>query len=780
MSKPLVIVESPTKEKTLKKYLGSRYKVASTVGHIKDLPKKEFGIDVENRFSPKYVTVPGKEKVIKALRSAAGDVDEVYLAPDPDREGEAIAWHTAGVLDRKQDLRFYRVLFHELTKKGVEEALANPQSLDENKYKAQQTRRILDRLVGYEVSPILWKKVKYGLSAGRVQSVAVRMICEREREIYAFEPEEYWTITAHLEGDSPPPFAAKLSRKNGKKISIKSGEEAGRIVEEAGSEDFIVDKITKKTVKRNPYPPFITSKLQQDAIRRLRFSAKKTMTVAQQLYEGVDLGRGEYVGLITYMRTDSTRISAEAANEALDLIRQTFGSDYALDKPRFFRNKNRAQDAHEAIRPTSVYNTPEKVADHLSRDQYALYRLIWQRFVASQMAQALIDQQTISISAGDYLFTASGSKVRFPGFLALYQSAEDDQDSKGKGGEKEGLPELSEGMKLSLKQLEPCQHFTTPPPRYSEATLVKALEENGIGRPSTYAAILSNIQEKGYVALEKGYFRPSELGCIVSDLLVENFPDIFNVDFTAQMENDLDRVEAAETDALDVLARFHEMFESRVEKAAENMHSVKGVGVPTDLTCPSCGRRLNIKVGKNGPFLACEGYPECHYSRNYERDEKGRIQPVEPAFEAAEGEICEKCGRPMVVKQGKYGDFLACSGYPECRNTRSISGESKNAASTGVKCPKPDCGGELVERKSKRGKVFYGCSRFPDCRYALWDRPVPRPCPECGAPFMVEKHTKKEGTFLKCINQECGCRIYDAGDGAQEPGGKEHGKGESG
>jgi DNA topoisomerase-1 len=584
------------------------------------------------------------------------------------------------------------------------------------------------------------------------------MICEREREIQAFEPEEYWSITAHLEGENPPPFSARLARKKGKKISISSGQAAAAVLEEVRQADFVVHQIVKKTVKRNPYPPFITSKLQQDAIRRLRFTSKKTMTVAQQLYEGVDLGQGEYVGLITYMRTDSTRISADAANEALELIRATFGPDYALDKPRFFRNKNKAQDAHEAIRPTSVFYTPEKVAPYLSKDQLALYRLIWQRFVASQMAQALIDQQTINIAAGDYLFSASGSTVRFPGFLALYRSAEEEAGGRAKEGEKDELPELAEGMRLSVQQIEPRQHFTTPPPRYSEASLVKAMEENGIGRPSTYSAILSNIQEKGYVALEKGYFHPSELGCIVSDLLVANFPDIFNVDFTAQMENDLDRVEAAEADAEEVLNSFYQVFESRVAQAAQEMHSVKGVGVPTDLSCPACGRQLHIKVGKNGPFLACEGYPECTYSRNYSRDEKGRIHPIEPSHEAAEGQLCDKCGRQMIVRQGKYGDFLACSGYPECKNTRSINGSGKNAPSTGVRCPQAGCDGELVERKSKRGKTFYGCSRFPDCTYALWDKPLDRACPRCGAPFLVEKTTKKEGVVVKCINPDCGYR----------------------
>lgn len=752
MSKPLVIVESPTKVKTIKKYLGDQYNVASTVGHIKDLPAKELGIDVEQGFNPKYVTIPGKQKVIKALKTAAGDATDIYLAPDPDREGEAIAWHAAEVL-KKKGRQFHRVLFHELTQNAVKQALSRPEALNENRYKAQQTRRILDRLVGYQISPILWKKVKYGLSAGRVQSVAVRMICERERAIQAFEPEEYWSITARLKAGSPPEFEAKLAKHKGKKISIPDETTAMQIRDALADADFVVDKITKKTVRRRPYPPFTTSKLQQEAIRKLRFSAKKAMTVAQQLYEGVDLG-GETVGLITYMRTDSTRISAEAAGEARDLILQRHGKDYALSKPRFFANKNRTQDAHEAIRPTSVFNTPEKISKFLSKDQLSLYQLIWQRFVASQMAEALIDQKSIAIAAAGYQLTASGSTVKFPGFLALYQSADDTLAAES-NKEKGQLPEMTEKETLDLQKLEPKQHFTAPPPRFSEATLVKELEENGIGRPSTYAAILSTIREKGYVELLKGYFHPTELGFIITDLLVENFPDILNVDFTAKLENDLDKVESDEQEARELLRQFYELFEQRLLSAAENMLSVKGLGLPTGFKCPECGKEARIKVGKNGPFLACEGYPDCTWSRNYTRTEKGAIEPVEPAEIESDSEVCEKCSRPMVVKQGRYGEFLACSGYPECKHTRSLHSGGP-ATSTGVSCPEEGCTGEIMERKSRRGKIFYGCSRYPDCTFALWDKPVDRQCPECGAPYLVEKETKKEGLVIKCAQKGCG------------------------
>ncbi len=752
VSKPLVVVESPTKVKTLKKYLGGEYNVAATVGHIKDLPAKEMGIDIENGFKPKYRIIPGKQKVITALKKEAGDAEEIFLAPDPDREGEAIAWHTAEVL-KKKDRRFHRVLFHELTKHGIQEAMAAPEALNTHKYEAQQARRILDRLVGYQISPLLWRKVKNGLSAGRVQSVALRIICERERAIQIFDPEEYWTITALLHGEEPPPFDAKLAKKAGKKLTIPDEAASKKILDEVSDRQPVVDKVVKKTVRRNPQPPFTTSKLQQEAIRKLRFSAKKTMVVAQQLYEGVDLAEDEPTGLITYMRTDSTRIANEAAEEALKLVREQFGNDYALDKPRFFKNKKKVQDAHEAIRPTSVYHTPEKVAKYLSKDQLALYRLIWQRFVASQMAQALLNQQSITIKIGDYEFAASGSTIKFAGFMTLYLSEDDaDEDAKSKGST---LPPLTEGMVLKLEKFDPKQHFTQPPPRFSEASLVKELEENGIGRPSTYAAILSTIQDKGYVEKLKGYFRPSELGFIVNDLVVGNFPDVFDVDFTAKMEDSLDRVEAAEVEALNILEQFYNPFHLKLEAATEGMLSMKGVGFSTGMKCPKCGGDLHIKVGKNGPFLACSSYPDCDFSRDYTRDEKGKVQIIEPDLEAAEGEVCEKCDKPMVVKRGRYGTFLACSGYPDCKNTRSVA---SGGQSTGVSCPEEGCEGELVERKSKRGKVFYGCSKFPECKFATWDRPVEKPCPQCEAPFLVEKTTKKEGTFLSCLDKDCGYR----------------------
>jgi len=751
--KPLVVVESPTKVRTIKKYLGKNYNVAATVGHIKDLPAKEIGINIEEGFKPKYINIPGKQKVIRSLKQAAGDSKDIYLAPDPDREGEAIAWHTAEIL-KKKGRRFHRVLFHELTKNAIKNAITSPEDLNRNKYEAQQARRILDRLVGYQVSPLLWRKVKGGLSAGRVQSVAVRIICERERAIQAFESVEYWSITAHLENNAPPPFTAKLVKKNGKKIKIPDEKESNSILKDLAGEKFTVGKVQKKTTKKNPLPPFITSKLQQEAIRKLRFSAKKTMIIAQQLYEGIDLGPGEPEGLITYMRTDSTRIAKEAALEALKLIRERFGDKYAPEKPRFFKNRKKAQDAHEAIRPTSVFNTPEKVAPYLSKDQLALYRIIWQRFVASQMKQALINKVTVSVVAGSYLFTASGSSVKFPGFMALYMSVDEEIESKSQK-KKDDLPELDEGMVLKLNKLEPKQHFTMPPPRFSEASLVKELEENGIGRPSTYSNILSTIRGKGYVDLIKRYFRPSELGFIVNDLIVESFPDLFDVEFTARMEDDLDRVEASEVNSIEILSRFYDSFKKELETASKDMLSLKAVGMPTDLVCPKCNSKLTIRVGKNGHFLGCSRYPECTHTRNYTRDEKGVIHPVEPPSDETSDRVCEKCGKPMLIKQGKYGAFYACSGYPECKNTQSVV-SNNGGETTGVNCPEEGCGGTLVQRKSKRGKIFYGCSNFPNCNFAVWDKPVAKECPECGARFLLEKTTKKQGAFQACHTKGCG------------------------
>ena len=755
MSKSLVVVESPTKIRTMKKYLGPDFDVAATVGHIKDLPLREIGVSIEDGFRPQYTTVRGKEKVIRALKKAAGNLNDIYLAPDPDREGEAIAWHAAEVL-KKKGRRFHRVLFHELTQNAINSAMASPQKLDRHKFESQQARRILDRLVGYQISPILWQKVLRGLSAGRVQSVAVSMICERERKIHAFQSEEYWSITAQLEGEYPPPFLAKLIKKHNKKLHIPNEKASKAILKELAKACFRVEKVVYKSQKRNPFPPFTTSKLQQEAIRRLGFSVKKTMAVAQQLYEGLELGPGEPVGLITYMRTDSTRIAKEAIDEARQLIKEQFGQAYLPAKPHVFKNKKKVQDAHEAIRPTSVFRTPKDIAQYLSKEQLALYELIWQRFVACQMKSALFDRTSVTISAGPYILHASGSVMRFPGFMALYTSS---NGSQSQSNSKDALPSLTEGMVLKCHRLEPKQHFTQPPPRFSEASLVKELEENGIGRPSTYATILTTIREKGYVDLSKGFFRPSELGFIVNDLLIESFPDILNVDFTARMEDELDKIEEGEIDAVAVLEGFYDSFKKDLERAAKEMHTVKGNGLAVDLNCPVCGQPLRIKVGKNGPFLACSGYPNCNFTRNYTRNEKGQIEIEQPVAEQPTNEICEKCGNPMVQKQGRFGPFLACSGYPSCKNTRSLNAKATSKAEpTGVKCPEKGCDGELVARRSRRGKLFYGCTRYPSCTFAIWDKPVPQSCPECSAPFLVERTTKKDGLHLRCLDKNCAYR----------------------
>jgi len=751
LSKSLVVVESPTKIRTLKKYLGPDFDVAATVGHIKDLPVKKLGISIEDGFKPQYTTVQGKEKVVRTLKKAAGNLNDIYLAPDPDREGEAIAWHTAEIL-KKKGRRFHRVLFHELTQNAIKAAMASPQQLDRHKFESQQARRILDRLVGYLISPILWQKVQRGLSAGRVQSVAVRMICERERQIQAFEPEEYWSLTAQLEGDTPPPFLAKLIKKHDKKLRIPDEKAAQAVLKELEEANFRVEKVVQKTQRRNPYPPFTTSKLQQEAIRRLGFSARKTMVVAQQLYEGLELGPGEPIGLITYMRTDSTRLAEEAIHEARHLIKDEFGTEYLPPQPRVFKNRKKAQDAHEAVRPTSVTREPKHIARFLSKDQLALYELIWKRFVACQMKSALFDKTSVTISAAPYTFQASGSLMRFSGFMALYASS---NDKESQPENNKALPRLSEGMALKCHQLEPKQHFTQPPPRFSEASLVNELEENGIGRPSTYATILTTIRGKGYVDLVKRNFKPTELGFIVNDLLIESFPDILNVDFTARMEDELDKIKEGEIDGVAVLETFYESFEKDLERAAKEMHSVRGNGLAVDLNCPSCGNPLMIKVGKSGPFLACSGYPRCNFTRNYTRNETGQIEIEEPTADKPSNEICEKCASPMVQKQGRFGPFLACSSYPACKNTRSLKARETKTESTGVKCPQKGCGGEIAVRRSKRGRIFYGCTRYPSCTFALWDKPVSQPCPECAAPFVLERTTKKDGPHLKCFNKEC-------------------------
>ncbi|MBU4230107.1 MAG: type I DNA topoisomerase [Desulfurivibrionaceae bacterium] len=755
MSQSLIIVESPAKARTLQKYLGKNFTVKASVGHIIDLPVTTLGVDIANDFAPQYVTIRGKGKIISDLKSAAEKADTIYLAPDPDREGEAIAHHIAEILQSTHK-PIHRVLFHELTKKAILAAIDQASEVNQQRFEAQQTRRILDRLVGYQISPLLWDKVRRGLSAGRVQSVAVRMVCEREQAIEAFVSEEYWSIHTTLEGKTPPPFVAQLDQAYGKKIDLKKNKigtdgEAQAIVAAVRDASFLVESLEKKKKKRNPSPPFITSTMQMDANRKLRFSAKKTMTLAQRLYEGIELGAEGPTGLITYMRTDSTRISNEALEEARGYISETFGEPFLPAKPNIFKTSKSAQDAHEAIRPTDVRNTPEKLAPFLEKDMLALYSLIWKRFLACQMAPAEYDQTTITLTAArDFVFKTVGSIMRFQGFMALYEEAVDESASPGDGaeGDNAALPDLKKGETVSLLSIEPKQHFTQPPPRYTEATLVKALEENGVGRPSTYASILSTIQEKEYALLAQRKFMPTDLGKLVNELLVAHFPDILDIEFTASMEEKLDEVEAGNSQWLKVLQDFYGPFSKTLDAAKEEMKSIKKTAIPTDLPCPLCDGKMVIKWGKNGEFLACEKYPECKHTQDFTRNDEGKIVPVEREQPADSGELCEKCGKPMVFKNGRYGKFLACSGYPACKNIR--------ATTTGVPCPEPGCTGELIQKISKRGKIFYSCNQYPKCSFALWDRPVNEPCPQCGSTYLLERETKKSGLQLHCPNKECG------------------------
>lgn len=748
MAKNLLIIESPAKARTIGKYLGPDFRIMASVGHVKDLPVSKLGVDVGKDFQPEYTVIRGKGKVLKELKTAAEKVQNVYLGPDPDREGEAIAWHIAQELGHTKERPIFRVLFNELTAQTIRKAMSEPRELDRNRFESQQARRILDRLVGYQLSPLLWEKVKRGLSAGRVQSVAVKMICDREREIQAFQSEEYWSLTAHLEGREPPPFEARLTHWKGEKTDLKNETQTFAIVEAVEKAPFQVAKIVKKATRRNPPPPFTTSLLQQEAHRRLRFTAKRTMGVAQSLYEGVDLGKQGVEGLITYMRTDSFRLSGEALDQVRGFIHKTFGDAYLPDKARSFKSRKGAQEAHEAIRPTSTERTPEAVAPFLSKEQLALYELIWKRFVACQMNPAILDRTEVDIQAGPALFRATGSIMVFPGFTILYQEPEaegsNDQDQEAR------LPPLQQGQDLHLQKLDPDQHFTQPPPRYTEATLIKALEENGIGRPSTYATILSNINGREYVTLEKGRFIPSELGMLVTDLLVKNFPRVLNTAFTAQMESDLDLIERGEVKWTDLLRGFYQTFEQDLVRAKKDMRGE----VPTDVPCPNCGKPLVIKSGRNGIFLGCQAYPACKYTTNFSRDEKGAIVPVQSSHAEPGPSVgtCEKCGKPMVLKKNKFGKtFTACSGYPTCKN---IWPEAP--ASTGVGCPNEGCTGTLVERTSKTGKRFYACNAYPQCQFVAWDEPVDGSCPQCGTRVLVIKKSKKGDAQKVCRNRKCG------------------------
>jgi DNA topoisomerase-1 len=742
MPDSLIIVESPTKVKTIKKYVGSNFDVKASVGHVKDLPKSTMGIDIENEFRPSYQVISEKKKVISELKKSAKKVKNIYLAPDPDREGEAIAWHIAEEIDTAGK-NVYRVLFNDLTKNTILNALKNPQSLESNKYEAQQTRRILDRLVGYQISPILWDKVKRGLSAGRVQSVAVRIICDREEEISKFVSEEYWNIFAVLEGASPPQFQARIVKIDGKKAKIHNQEQVNDILKNLEGASFIVDSVEKKETKRTPPPPFTTSKLQQEASRSLHFFAKKTMSTAQRLYEGIELGQEGQVGLITYMRTDSVRIAAEALDEARSFIGDVYGKEQLPAKARVFKSSKSSQDAHEAIRPASMAYRPKDIEQHLSNDEFRLYQLIWNRFIASQMNPAVFDMTTITVQADQHLFRAQGSVMKFPGFTIVYTESKENGEAEAEIGKI--LPAVARGETLTLISLDPEQHFTQPPPRFSEATLVRELEENGIGRPSTYANILSTIQDREYARLDKGRFHPTELGCLVNELLVNNFGRIVDVEFTASMEEKLDLIEEGKLTRYDTLKEFYTPFEGELDTAKKEMRNVKGEEIPTDLTCDKCGSSMVIKWGKNGKFIACSNYPACKNTRNFVQNENGEISQVEAEVTDT---ICDDCGRNMVIKQGKFGRFLGCSGYPECQNTKPLA--------IGVQCPQDDCEGYLCERRTKKGKIFFGCSSYPNCTYALWDKPIPEECPQCGYPFLTEKYYRGKGAVKVCPDKKCG------------------------
>jgi DNA topoisomerase I len=744
----LVIVESPAKAKTIEKFLGQDYTVLASYGHVRALPSKQGSVDVANDFEPKYAVLPESKKHLQLIKKDLLKADTLLLATDPDREGEAIAWHLLAALElnkgKLKNITVKRVAFHEITKDAILHAVNNPRDISVDLVDAQQARSVLDYLVGFNLSPFLWKKIRYGLSAGRVQSVALRLICEREHEIKAFEVQEYWTIAAHLANAAEQNFTANLvETADGKlgKFDIPDKDSAEKRLQALNDCDYTVDKITRSERKRQPSPPFTTSTLQQEAARKLGFSAKKTMSLAQKLYEGIDVGEGA-IGLITYMRTDSVVLSQQALSEAKEVITGLYGKEYALAKPRHFKNKAKnAQEAHEAVRPTYLAKTPASVKQFLSADQFKLYDLIWKRTVACQMAEALLDQTSVDIGTGiGYRFRAAGTVIRFPGFMKLYIEGKDDDTN-----EKEGLlPPLTEGEKLQLRQLLPEQHFTQPPPRYTEATLVKTLEEFGIGRPSTYASIMNTLLERKYVKLDKKRFTPEDVGMVVSDLLVKHFTRYVDYNFTANLEEELDQVSRGEKSWKPLMHEFWEPFQSLLHQKEGEVNKADITTEATDETCPECAKPLVVKLGKFGRFYACSGYPECKYIRPLEKDGKVAEEPV------LSDEKCDKCGAPMLIKDGRYGKYLACSAYPACKNIQPLV----KPKGTGVTCP--ECKeGELLEKKSRYGKMFYSCSRYPQCKFALWDKPVEQPCPTCGFPLLVQKVYKRQGAFLKCPKEGC-------------------------
>jgi DNA topoisomerase-1 len=811
LPKGLVIVESPAKAKTIQKYLGAGYDVEASLGHIKDLPKKGLGVDVDNDFSTEYEVIPGKEKVVAHLKKLARSADAIYLAPDPDREGEAIAAHLAeelgssadGGRSKKHEAKpVYRVTFNEITKKAVQEAFAHPREIDWNLVDAQQTRRILDRLVGFQVSPLLWDKVRRGLSAGRVQTVALRLIVEREREIQKFEKKEYWTLDAHLHAAKAPAFDARFLGVNGEKQEINNEEESKRIVEALEAAAWAVNTVKRAERRRNPQPPFTTSKFQQDASRKLGMTVKRAMMVAQRLYEGVELGSEGTVGLITYMRTDSVRVSNDALVEVRTLIDRDFGKPFMPEQPNAYKTKaQNAQEAHEAIRPSSALRTPEDVRSFLQDDEFKVYKLIWQRFVASQMSAAVFDQTTVDIDAvsktsARYNFRVTGSVLKFEGFLKVYEEAKDVKDEEDESL-KHKLPPLEEGQTLRLEELKPEQHFTEPPPRFNEASLVKELEERGIGRPSTYAAIITTIVDRGYVQKTPGRggkFFPTEIGFVVTELLVANLKDIFDFEFTARMEVDLDEIEDGKMKWTTALHDFYSKFEQDLEYAGEHMENIKRMEKPTDQKCERCGSPLVLKWGKHGSFFACSTFDKKDpNSCSFTKENPINLTDLGDAEISSnnEEEFCENCGKPMVLKRGRFGTFMACTGYPECKTTRRLdSAQKKPDTPLDEKCP--DCGrnlvlrtgrfgefiscsgypeckyikqnligvkcpecktGEIVEKKARRGNFFYGCNTYPKCDFTAPTKPVAETCPDCGSPYLLEKVTK-EGTFLICPNSK--------------------------
>ncbi len=746
MAEALVIVESPAKARTLSRYLGKGYTVVASVGHVRDLPRHELGIDVAAGFVPEYRPLPAKRKVIADIQAAARRAARIVVATDPDREGEAIGWHLAALLaDSGKPVE--RVLFHEITRRAVHEALEKPRAIDTNLVDSQQARRVLDRLVGYSLSPLLWDKVRRGLSAGRVQSVALKMICDREAEIEAFVPEEYWHLDAHLAAATPPAFVARLATRDGKKFTVRDADTAAAVRDELEGATFTVAKVHTRRRLQRPAPPFVTAKLQQAAFARYRFPVRKTMQVAQRLYEGVDIG-GERIGLITYMRTDSVRVAGEAIAAVRDLITATFGAEALPDRPNAYKNRSTAQDAHEAIRPTDVSRTPDSLAPFLAADELKLYTLVWQRFVASQMRPAEFDVTEVLVSAGRYGLKARGEVEVKPGFLAVYRDEEARGADAAKTDDEEltvkRLPRLAAGDPLRLEALVATQKFTQPPPRFTESTLVKALEENGIGRPSTYAQIIATLADRAYVVKDKGAFAPTELGKLVTRLLTASFGNLINEAYTARMEEELDAIAEGKLSWREALGAFWTSFAADLEKARGDMASVKANGVETAERCPTCGKPMKLRFGRFGDFLACTDYPACRTTR-------------EPA-PAATGEAppCPQCGAEMVLKRSRFGPFWACSRYPECKGTAKLQGpRSSPNTPSGVTCPA--CGeGQLVEKRSRRGRAFWGCERYPACTHTVPHKPVPTPCPACGAPFLLERKQGRKGVLRVCVREGCG------------------------